>query len=350
MIIGPFGLPLAGTFAFVGTLGLAGAALAARRGPREAALAVYLLALVLVTSAFFVTARYRVHLLPPLLTLAAVALESLWVGLRSHDWRRIGHLTLVLVPAGVVVALPLLPRDPAHDEWSAAVTLGDAWMRHSEPRLALEQFDRAVQVDRSGMMRNADTPVGRTNRAEVFSSRGEALLALGDLSGARASYERANELSPNDPQVIGALGEVCAMEGDLPAADSLFMRLGIAPSSVARKFLERAAAQDHAGNRNGVELSLRAALALDPHAEAAWVGLVRLLAGAGQPDSALAVLNRANALGMDAALYAAHRVLIAANAQHTKEAGIWRVRIPDDKARRDPRVRGTLELAHWVDR
>jgi Flp pilus assembly protein TadD len=257
---------------------------------------------------------------------------------------------LVLVPAGVVVALPLLPRDRAHDEWSAAVTLGEAWMRHSEPRLALGQFDRAVQVDDAGMMRNADTRVGRANRAEVFSSRGEALLALGDVPGARTSYERANELSPNNPQVIEALGEVCAMEGDLPAADSLFKRLGIAPSSVARKFLERAAAQDHAGNRNGVELCLRAALALDPHAEAAWAGLVRLLVVGGQQDSALAVLNRASAHGMDAALYAAHRVLIAASTQRTKEASAWRARIPDDMARHDPRVRATLELAHWVDR
>ena len=349
-ILGPLGLPMVGSFACVGVLGFAGALISIRRGRRERALAVYVLVLLLATSAFFVTARYRVHLVPALLPLAAVTLAASWRAIRSRDLRRIGRLGLVLIPGCVVVALPLLPEDRAHDEWSTATTLGEAWLRHGDPKAALTQFDRAIQIEVSGALRNAETPVARENRAAVHQMRGMTLLELGDVAGARASLQMASQLSPGDPQLLGALAQVYALEGEADSARAIFGRLGIAPTEAAKSLIERAAAQDRAGDPVGVESSLRAALALDPHEEAAWVGLVRMLAGKGQPDSALAVLDRARAEGVDPVVYAAHRVLIAKIAGHDEEARRWRASISDDRAMTDPRVRGTLELARARDR
>jgi tetratricopeptide (TPR) repeat protein len=222
--------------------------------------------------------------------------------------------------------------------------LGEAWLRHAKPEQALPQLDRAIAIDRSGRMHNTETPPALDARASAYQLRGMALLQLGDSEEARRSFERADQLSPGIPDVLRSLAQLHAMEGDTVSAHAILDRLGLAPADAARGLMENVAALDRRGARRAMESSLRGAVALDPRAEAGWVGLVRLFAIEGRPDSALAVLERANAIGLDAGVYAAHRVLIAAVAGRRQEEQEWRARIPED-ARSDPRVRGTLELA-----
>ena len=82
---GPLGLPVVGTFGCLAILGLSGAAWAARRGAAERWLVRYAGLITLALVPFFVTDRYRHHLLPALAVLAGVAIAEITRAARGAD-------------------------------------------------------------------------------------------------------------------------------------------------------------------------------------------------------------------------------------------------------------------------
>ncbi|HEV2104633.1 MAG TPA: hypothetical protein VGU27_02805 [Candidatus Eisenbacteria bacterium] len=340
-VLGPLGLPVGGSFAFAGPLALLGCVVALRRGPRARALVAYASVLALATAAFFVTDRYRYQLVPALLPLVAVALSWLAHGLRAPRRAGIALATGALAACAGVVWLPLVPRDPAHEKWGAHLMMGEAWMRASEPRRALAEFDAAVALDASGRMRNADLPEARRLRAGAFEDRGLAQWAVGRRVAAIASFERAAELAPGAGAMQVMLGERAAIAG-LPAESrTAFDHVGLDPAQASSVLVGRA--RRTKSGAAAIEGELRGALTLEPRNEEAAVALVRLLALTGRPDSAGAVLERARARGLAPALYAAHRALVATISGRAGEAAAWRGRVPAAAAR-DARVLATLQL------
>ena len=340
-VLGPLGLPVAGSFAFAGPLALLGCALALGRGPRARALVACVAVLLLATAAFFVTDRYRYQLLPGLLPLVAIALEWLAGRLRAPQGAEIALATGALAACAGVVWLPLVPRDPAHEAWGAHLMMGEAWMRASEPGRALAEFDAAVALDASGRMRNADLPEARRLRAGAFEDRGLAQWAVGRRMAAVASFERAAALAPGADAMQAMLGERAAIAG-LPAESrAAFGHVGLDPAQASSVLVDRARRME--SGAAAIEDELRGALTLAPRNEEAAVAPVRLLALTGRPDSAGAVLERARACGLAPALYAAHRALVATVAGRAGEAAAWRGRVPAAAAG-DARVLATLQL------
>lgn len=84
-VAGPVGLPFVGTFAFLGPLGLAGLWFAWRRTGRVGRfLAGYVLVTILGIVPFFVTDRYRHHLVPALVLLGAVGIQAIVAAARGR--------------------------------------------------------------------------------------------------------------------------------------------------------------------------------------------------------------------------------------------------------------------------
>jgi hypothetical protein len=129
-VAGPLGLPWIGSFAVVGPLGLAGLLLGlrgAKRAPPEpdaiSARAVrfagwYLVVVTLTLAPFFVTDRYRHHLLPALLLLTAVALA--WIADALRTGRGWAAFALAVIPGVVLVNLPMPYLSATKYAWGEA--------------------------------------------------------------------------------------------------------------------------------------------------------------------------------------------------------------------------------------
>ena len=148
-LAGPLGLPVVGTFLVVGLLGLVGLAHAGGWGASGRALQLYVAFLAAGTMPFFVTDRYRVHLVPALALLAVLAVETLLLRWRARPRRRMWSLAISAVVATVVIALPVSGDDRGYDKWLEARSLAIRWLEEGHPDLAAQEFERAVQVERA---------------------------------------------------------------------------------------------------------------------------------------------------------------------------------------------------------
>ncbi len=81
---------------------------------------------------------------------------------------------------------------------------GTARQRHGLPKLALKDFDRAIELD--------------PENADAYQRRGFLRRKLvgfdGDLAGVIDDYERSIELDPSDPKVHANLGLLLRLEGE----------------------------------------------------------------------------------------------------------------------------------------
>jgi tetratricopeptide (TPR) repeat protein len=125
--------------------------------------------------------------------------------------------------------------------------LGICLARAGKARKGLERLDRAISLQ---------------GDAAVFHyNRGWSLEALGDVAGARASYETAARLDPKDPRTLGALAVLAARRADW---------------SEAKTWASRAQAID--SDQPAAALALARAEAAEGDAETARVRLESLLA------------------------------------------------------------------------
>jgi hypothetical protein len=100
----PIGIPLVGTFFFLGALALAGTVFSWSAGDRGRFLLGYVTMLSLGTIPFFVTDRYRHALIPACALLAALALQVVW-----SAWRRGYGRWRAMTPVLVGLAIVHLP-------------------------------------------------------------------------------------------------------------------------------------------------------------------------------------------------------------------------------------------------
>ena len=132
-------------FGLVGPLALVGLAVALRRGGLSLPVlfvAVYALSVI----AFFVTARYRLAVVPLLLVYAAYAVECLVVALRQRRLSTVAAIAATLILGGAGANWALAPMRP---QGAAAVhyNLGTAHVKEGDLVAAEVAFERAVQLD-----------------------------------------------------------------------------------------------------------------------------------------------------------------------------------------------------------
>src|SRR5439155_15252204 len=125
-----------------------GAAYAGRGGLYVRFLRLCLLVAVVGILPFFVTDRYRVHLVPALAVLAAFALEQFLTWWRTQSWKDLRNATLVWAGATVVTVLPVRDDDARREEWTNWRDVGTRWAEHGEPVRAVEAFEQALRVER----------------------------------------------------------------------------------------------------------------------------------------------------------------------------------------------------------
>ena len=154
----------------------------------------------------------------------------------------------------------------------AHYNLGNA-LAEAEPEAALAAYDRALQL--------------RSNHAESWLNRGNALRRLQRLEAAAASYQRAAALEPGSVQALNNLGNGLAALRRFEPAIAVFRQALAVGLGSAETLVNFAACLRGAGRLDEAAEAGRLALAASPDSADALYTLGLILGEQGQLDAAL---------------------------------------------------------------
>lgn len=283
-------LPL--TFWVVGPLGLLGLLLSLGRARRLFPLWGFVLVYMVGVVAFFVTARYRLPVVPVLMVLGSHALFWCIDALRAARWRSVAWAMLVLVPAAVLVS-----HVPEGVEVGEAQTCGSAGIvlaeqgRTAEAEEYLQEslrrytgqpkvwFTLGLIRMQQGDLVEAEACLSRTvalapDHAEARKHLGFVLARQDKTDGAILQFTRALALSPDDAQLHANLGSVLIQSGRIPEGIERLRRSTQLDPRTIRSFESTAQALVSGRRFADALLVLEAGVAESPEN----VGLLSLLA------------------------------------------------------------------------
>lgn len=209
-------------FGLVGALGVMGLAMTwHRRTPAIALLRLYTLSYAGSVVLFFVTSRYRLPLVPPLLFFTAWSAAELVVAWRAHRFRSAVAWSATALCAMVLLNLPSAP-DP-DDDPQLHHDLGEVALRRGEFSRAAAHSRRATELDESYLS-------ARHNLAA-------ALLHLGELGRAAEEAGRVLKERPRRPDTHVVLARAVAGLGQTDRAVRHFrMALAVAPAHLEANY------------------------------------------------------------------------------------------------------------------
>ena len=197
-------------FGVIFPLAVVGAALALRQRVRRAWLPLaFVAAHLLVVAFFFVSARYRMNVVPFLVIFAVFGGAQL-----AALWRRGSRRVLAGFSAALVVLLGIsnwrVGAMASAFDADAYFNLGTRYMQEGRPE-AKAMLQKALEVD--------------PQYAEANGNLGVLWLQEGDLRRARACFEAVLRQYPNDIGATIEMGIVLARQGDVAGAKEQFRRV-----------------------------------------------------------------------------------------------------------------------------
>jgi tetratricopeptide (TPR) repeat protein len=296
---GPLGLPLIGSFGFLAIIGLTGVACSARRSVSERWLVGYLALMSLAMAPFFVTDRYRHHLVPALAVLAGFAIVEVARVVRSGSSNARVRAAVAGACAAAIVFAPIEARDSRLGDWAFAADDAIRLLDHRRYDEAAEAFARAETALRS-VPPDSLSMSARTAVASFYLRYGIALESLGRRDDAIARWERAIDVNPNDAASLGRL--LLAYERDGRSVDAARVRRSLesTPGGSGLILLNDAWAAAGRGDLARAEALFLQALHAAPDLPMAWEGLIRLRIQTSRYDDAARTLEEARGSGLDA--------------------------------------------------
>jgi tetratricopeptide (TPR) repeat protein len=250
-------LPLV-QFGWVAPLGLLGMLLAiASGGERRRWLVLLLLAgaFTLSVAVFFVTARYRVPIVPLVIVFAAYAGEQIVARVRRvlhsrRSWPALAWPMGALAGLAVLVHLELVRFDHSAGFLTLGIALADEG-RYDE---AITAFERARDLA-------PGDPVTRMNL-------GTAHLKAGRTAAAAEIFRDATQRFPRTMSLWRGLGESEALGGNAPAAAAAFRAAATLEPGDPYLWFRLGGAEFVAGRADSARVALARALDVDPGNEA----------------------------------------------------------------------------------
>ena len=216
---------------------------------------------------FFVTARYRLPIVPFLIVFASVGVCGLWDLMRRHHYRRL----LVVSAAGMLSALfvnsPLMsfPFFSSH-----------RWMAHSYARLAtIDRENEETHLHRAILEIKKALEL-RPKAAVMHYNLGSVYARIGHYSGSAEQLEKALALQPGLPNAASKLRN----------AETALTKSGdrVEQASIPQTPFEAGVAAAVKGDLTAARRHFEAAIRSDPHHAAAHgqLGALYLLRGDNQ--------------------------------------------------------------------
>ncbi|MCC6348585.1 MAG: tetratricopeptide repeat protein [Candidatus Eisenbacteria bacterium] len=316
-LLGPVGLPSELVIPLLVCLSVVGA-LARGQAPVVRLLIAELLLQVSVLVPFFVTDRYRLHLIPPLLSLGAVGAQVLVDSLRRHDRRQLRRAIPACVVGLALSTMPLPSLGPTRESWGIAMDIGERAFRAGRYDLAIQQLEDAAEIEaRSGRGWSRSTAMTAPLTVHAMTL-GRALLESGQPERAHEWFLRARRLSPGLPGIAEWIGRTTKQRSEM-----LPLR-------------ERAIRAAQMGRYAEAEsLFVRMSRVPDP-TFFAWGALVRLQCQTGRVGEARQSFDAAVRLGWSGSAKMLHEALVLELENHDSEARRVLARVDEAEVRSDP--------------
>src|SRR5580765_2246692 len=328
---GPVGLPFLGTFLLLGALAFGGLFPAWRRGAAGRFLVGYAGAMTLAVALFFVTDRYRHHLVPAAAVLAGLCVDAL-AGVAAQS--RLRPAVFATALAGLVlVNLPAPQLGRAKSDWGMAFDMGTRWAEQGRLDRAVVEYERALRMESSGAVR-----LDAIDRADLYYDYANTLSRLGRGSEAVTYWERAVGTAPDHALAIHALANARAAAGQTAEAESLYRVLDEKPGGHLLALDGRAHLAAAQGRLEEAERLFAEIVQETPTQYAAWGALVRGQAEAAKLPEAARSLAEAARQGMPAPELHAHEALLAAMAGDRASAEKALAQVPAGAVERDPEL------------
>jgi Flp pilus assembly protein TadD/4-amino-4-deoxy-L-arabinose transferase-like glycosyltransferase len=189
-----WGLPVG--FWLVVPLGLTGMILWRPWSVKHWLIFTYLSLYFLMVVGLFVTGRYRIPTIPALTPFAAWMIYRVVDLLRRKQWRSLGGVVLVLIPAAVLANWGTMEQLGEAHNWAL---VAEAEQRQGHPQQAAAALEKAKELD--------------PNNPHFYNNLGLAARQRGDLVEAERLLRQAYELSGGNPDNASNLAGVLAQRG-----------------------------------------------------------------------------------------------------------------------------------------
>jgi tetratricopeptide (TPR) repeat protein len=332
---GPLGLPLAGSFAAVALLGLAGIPFASRGEAAEQWLVAALCALMLGLAPFFVTDRYRLHFVPTLALLAAAFIAALARAWRDRSPRARAYPLVALAIAAAIVFAPIARGSAPSGEWAAIADQAMRLEASGSYDAAAEHYARAESaLDRAPA--RLPSPNVRAALASFYSHEAATFEALGRDADAVSRWERAVALDSNDAGSLGRLRVAYEREGRPSDAERMARRLMRVPGGRGQLLLDQGWSAAARGDPAAAESLFSEATRAAPDLALAFEGLLRIEIQARRYGDASRDLDRAMSAGLDPVPAAIYRAFLAVQREDWSEARRALGEVPRSTSPGDP--------------
>ncbi len=326
-IVGPIGLPAGAVLVVLIPLAFLGASLSLRSHATARWLASALAVQILVLLPFFVTDRYRMHIIPLLLLLGAIGGKHLVVDrFRSAPIVTFSRANVVALLIGLIAVLYPLPGvSLEREDWGIAMDLGERAVRKGQYAAASVHLADAARIENRSARRWEASPsmsVPLTGHALLYA---EALEKTAYPVEARAWLARAERLSPG--VTAGGSRAKPGVESPLPA--------GAANSELR----ERAIVAARSGRFAEAEEMFSRLAAPSVSDSYAWGALIRLAARDARVERARRVLSHADSCGWRGTARDAHAALLIVLEGRWSEAANATRALPEDEIESDPTLK-----------
>jgi len=240
------------SFAFVGPLGLVGLILTARKSREFGLLQLFVIFYMLSICLFFVTGRYRLHVVPVLSIFSAYTLWRLIDQITRRSFVRTAQTLLMLLGAVIITGKPALSA-------LGLVTSRQGW--HAQ--MGVKLLDEPGQLDRA--IRELELAI-RANPSDAasFDNLGLAYVRKNMLNEAARAFERAVALDSTSVSALYNLALLKQKSGDYEGAALLYQKsLSFQPYDPSARFNLGLCLQ-RLGRLTEAAVHLRAAMELRP--------------------------------------------------------------------------------------
>lgn len=222
-------------------LALAGVVLTVRQWRTLGLLYVIVLVYGASVVAFFIFARYRLPLAPPLMLFAGAALVQAWSLVRDGKRGQLIAPGIALIAGAILANWPLV--SVASVQAASANNIANALLvQKDDPKGAMKQYERAIelqpgyssayynlaqlqsahgQVD-AAIMNYTRAIERKPDFAAAYLNIGELLARVGRGADARTAYLKSIELQPVNAEAYNNLGVLHAAAGQFPEAISFY--------------------------------------------------------------------------------------------------------------------------------
>ncbi|HVP14720.1 MAG TPA: tetratricopeptide repeat protein, partial [Terriglobales bacterium] len=344
-LAGAPGLPFVGSFGFLGPLALVGLAFAwARAGRAGRFLIGYVAVVTLGILPFFVTDRYRHHLVPALVVLAAVGIQALVAAWRSGTGARRVWCSAALLLGVAVAWQPAPGLSRARLAWEIECDRAMRLADRGEEEAAARAFERAVRLEGAERRTVPGSSGSALERAQLFAGYGETLLRLGRAPEAAGWLERAAGLAPEDASIAAALANAYSRAGRTARADSVRAGMSGLVGGEGRAWESRGWEAARAGRFADAESLFARAVRREPDLTSAWGALIRTQVQQGELAAARLTLRRAVAAGFAGSALHAHAALVLAAGGESEQAGAELARVSAADEANDPTLADAVRV------